>query len=99
MRVLITGHLGYIGTVLTPMAVNAGHDVVGCDTDLFRGSTFDAGGTIIDVPNIGKDVRNLEAEDLAGFDAILHLAGLSNDPLGSLNPELTYDINYRASVK
>jgi nucleoside-diphosphate-sugar epimerase/SAM-dependent methyltransferase len=99
MRILITGHLGYIGTVLTPIIVKAGHHVVGCDTDLYRQSTFSAGGTIIDVPNIGKDIRDLEAWDVHGFDAILHLAGLSNDPLGFLNPELTFDINYRASVR
>lgn len=99
MRILVTGHLGYIGTILTPMLANAGHRVVGCDIDLYRPCTFAAGGTIIDVPNLGKDVRDLEVADLMGFGAILHLAGLSNDPLGFLNPETTFDINHRASAR
>jgi nucleoside-diphosphate-sugar epimerase len=97
MRVLVTGHLGYIGTVLTPMLLREGWDVVGMDCDLYRASTFGAG--MVDVPNIQKDVRDAELEDLRGFDAVLHLAGLSNDPLGNFNPELTYDINHRASVR
>jgi nucleoside-diphosphate-sugar epimerase len=97
MRVLVTGHLGYIGTVLTPMLLRAGYEVVGMDSDLYRASTFGAG--MVDVPNIQKDVRDAELDDLRGFDAVLHLAGLSNDPLGNFNPELTYDINHRASVR
>jgi nucleoside-diphosphate-sugar epimerase len=96
MRVLLTGHLGYIGTVMTPMLLDAGHDVVGLDSDLYRSSTF--GDGIRTVPNIEKDVRDVERKDLEGFDAVLHLAGLSNDPLGDLNPDLTYEINHRASV-
>ena len=98
MRVLVTGHLGYIGTVLTPMLLREGYAVVGMDSDLYRASTF-ATGEIVDVPNIRKDVRDAEQDDLRGFDAVLHLAGLSNDPLGNFNPELTYDINHRASVR
>ncbi|HKK71101.1 MAG TPA: SDR family oxidoreductase [Candidatus Krumholzibacteria bacterium] len=97
MRVLVTGHLGYIGTVLTPMLLERGYDVVGLDSDLFRECTF--GGEIADVPNLGCDVRDVEAEQLKGFDAILHLAGLSNDPLGDYDPDLTYEINHRASVR
>src|SRR5262249_29249809 len=99
MQVLVTGHLGYIGTVLTPMLAEAGHRVVGSDSDLYRQSTFSAGGILPEVPNIGKDVRDLEVEDVLGYDAVLHLAGLSNDPLGFLNPETTFDINHRASVR
>jgi nucleoside-diphosphate-sugar epimerase/SAM-dependent methyltransferase len=99
MRIFVTGHLGYIGTVLTPMLVKAGHTVAGCDSDLYRQCTFAAGGTILEVPNLGKDVRDLEVRDLVGYDAVLHLAALSNDPLGFLNPETTFDINYRASVR
>jgi nucleoside-diphosphate-sugar epimerase len=99
MRVFVTGHLGYIGTILTPMLVKAGHSVVGCDSDLYRYSTFSAGGVLPEVPNLGKDVRDLEIEDVLGYDAILHLAGLSNDPLGFLNPEMTFELNYRASVR
>lgn len=97
MRVLVTGHLGYIGTVLTPMLSAAGHKIVGLDSDLFARCTFI--GSIPDVPTLSKDVRDVEATDLAGFDAVIHLAGLSNDPLGDYRPELTEDINYRASVR
>ncbi|AFZ44060.1 NAD-dependent epimerase/dehydratase [Halothece sp. PCC 7418] len=96
MRVLVTGHKGYIGTVLVPMLVQQGYEVVGLDSDLFRGSTFGEG--IQDIPEIEKDIRDLELSDLEGFDAVLHLAGLSNDPLGNLNPKLTYEINHLASV-
>jgi len=96
MRVLVTGHLGYIGTVMVPMLLAAGHDVVGMDSDIFEGSTFGEG--IAGVPNIKKDIRDAEASDLKGFDAVLHLAGLSNDPLGDLNPNLTFEINHLASV-
>jgi nucleoside-diphosphate-sugar epimerase len=99
MKVLVTGHQGYIGTVMAPMLVRAGHTVVGCDTDLYRRCTFAEGGSILAVPNLREDVRDLCVEDLAGFDAIIHLAALSNDPLSDLDPELTYDINHRASVR
>lgn len=96
MRVLITGHNGYIGTVLTPMLVAEGHEVVGLDTDLYRDSIF--GDAPLSVPSIQKDIRDVSPDDLDGFDAVMHLAGLSNDPLGDLNPRLTYEINHRASV-
>ena len=99
MRVLLTGHLGYIGTVLTPMLVNAGHKVTGLDSDLYSRCTYAAGGEICEVATIRKDVRDVEAADLAGFDAVLHLAALSNDPLGNLKPGLTDEINHRASVR
>ena len=97
MRVLITGHKGYIGTILAPMLMAGGHDVVGLDSDLYRRCTFGEG--IPQIPEIIKDIRDVDAPDLEGFDAVVHLAALSNDPLGNLNPELTYDINYRASVQ
>jgi len=99
MRVLVTGHLGYIGTVLTPMLVRGGHEVVGLDSDLYSRCTYSAGGEILEVPIIRKDTRDVGASDLIGFDAVLHLAALSNDPLGNLRPELTDDINHRASVR
>jgi nucleoside-diphosphate-sugar epimerase len=99
MRVLLTGHLGYIGTVLVPMLVKAGHDVVGMDSDLYSTCTYSAGGEMSQVPTILKDTRDVSADDLAGFDGIIHLAALSNDPLGDLKPDLTDDINHRASVR
>jgi nucleoside-diphosphate-sugar epimerase len=98
MRVLITGHLGYIGTVLTPMLIRAGHDVAGVDCDLYSRCTYANGGEIADVPAISKDIRDVALDDLAGFDSVLHLAALSNDPLGNLRPGLTDQINHRASV-
>ncbi|NLX10371.1 MAG: SDR family oxidoreductase [Chloroflexi bacterium] len=97
MRVLVTGHQGYIGTILTPMLLAEGHEVVGLDSDLYRECTFGEGLPVI--PELQKDVRDVELADLEGFDAVLHLAGLSNDPLGDLNPALTEEINYRASVR
>ncbi len=78
------------------MLLAAGHEVVGLDSDLYERSTF--GNGMPDIPEIRKDVRDIELADLQGFDAVLHLAGLSNDPLGNLNPDLTFDINYHASV-
>jgi nucleoside-diphosphate-sugar epimerase len=97
MKVMLTGSRGYIGTVMAPMLVQAGHEVVGVDTDLYRRSTFGAWDESI--RTMVKDVRELEAAELRGFDAVVHLAALSNDPLGDLNPQLTYDINHRASVR
>ncbi len=99
MRVLLTGNRGYIGSVMTPMLIEAGHEVVGLDADLYRRCTFAEGGRIAEVPTIVKDVRDVEARDLEGFDAVIHLAALSNDPLSDLNPDLTYAINHRASVR
>src|SRR6185437_4579968 len=99
MRVLVTGHLGYIGTVLTPMLIHAGHEVVGIDSDLYSRCTYSAGGEICDVPTIQKDVRDANVADLADFDGVLHLAALSNDPLGNLKPGLTDEINHQASVR
>lgn len=97
MRVLVTGHEGYIGTVLVPLLLSAGHEVVGLDSNLFDRCTFSEG--ISPIPSIRKDVRDVELADLDGFAGIIHLAGLSNDPLGDLNPELTYQINHIASVR
>jgi nucleoside-diphosphate-sugar epimerase len=97
MRVMITGHLGYIGTVMAPMLLAEGFDVVGLDSDLYRDCTF--GDGLRGVHELRKDIRDVEASDLRGFDAVIHLAGLSNDPLGNLNPALTYEINHVASVR
>src|SRR5215831_14263263 len=97
LRVLLTGHLGYIGVVLAPMLEQAGHDVVGLDSDLFGECDF--GPAPKPIRTTRKDIRDVEATDLEGFDAVLHLATISNDPLGDLNPECTYEINHRASVR
>ena len=97
MRVLLTGHKGYLGASLTSMLQAAGHEVIGLDSYLFADCTF--GKDIPEIQSMRKDLRDVERADLLSFDGVLHLAGLSNDPLGDLNPELTYDINYRASVR
>lgn len=97
MRILLTGHKGYIGAVAGPILTSAGHEVVGLDTDLFAGCDF--GEPISDIQEIRKDMRDVTKSDLAGFDGVLHLAALSNDPLGNLDSQLTYDINHLASVR
>jgi len=97
VRLLVTGHKGYIGTVMTPLLASSGHEVVGLDTDLFEACTFR--GPLPDVPEIRKDIRDVSRADLSGFDAIVHLAALSNDPLGDLNPALTDEINHGATVR
>ncbi len=97
MRILLTGHKGYIGAVAGPILRSAGHEVVGLDTDLFAGCEF--GEASPEIPEVRKDIRDLTKADLEGFDAVVHLAALSNDPLGDLNADLTYDINHRASVR
>ena len=97
MKVLVTGHLGYIGTILCPLLVAEGHDVVGLDSDLYERSTF--GEPPQFVTTIKKDIRDVEVEELEGYDAIIHLAGLSNDPLGDMDPDLTFEINHHASVR
>jgi nucleoside-diphosphate-sugar epimerase len=97
VRVLVTGSQGYVGVVLTRMLVERGHDVAGLDSDLFRDCTF--GGGVADIPLVRKDVRDAAVEDVEGFDAVIHLAGLSNDPLGDYRPELTAAINHEASVR
>ncbi|MFJ7240818.1 NAD-dependent epimerase/dehydratase family protein [Streptomyces olivaceus] len=97
MRVLLTGHQGYLGTVMAPVLTAAGHEVVGLDAGLFAGCVL--GPAPADPPGRRVDLRDVTAEHVAGVDAVIHLAALSNDPLGSLAPELTYDINHHASVR
>jgi nucleoside-diphosphate-sugar epimerase len=96
-RVLVTGHAGYIGQVMVKVLEDAGHAITGCDTGYYEGCDF--GPVNNRIPNLGKDVRELGSKDLLGFEAIVHLAALSNDPLGDLDRELTLEINYRASVR
>ena len=97
MRVLLTGNEGYIGTLLVPLLWARNHEVVGLDSGLFRECTLKAIRPV--EKTIRKDVRDVEARDLDGIDAVIHLAGLSNDPLGNLNPRLTYAINHQAAVR
>jgi len=96
MRVLVTGNEGYIGAVLTPMLLAEGYDVRGYDSGLFDGCDF---APLAKVPVIRKDIRAACVDDFAGIDVVIHLAALSNDPLGNLNPQITYDINHLASVR
>ena len=97
MKVVLTGDRGYIGTVLGPMLLERGHELVGIDSDLFRACTFD--GTLASYKTITKDSRDIVRADIEGADAIIHLAGLSNDPLGDYHPSLTEHINQHASVQ
>ena len=97
MRVLVTGHKGYIGTVMVPMLQQYGHSVIGIDSDLYRNSTY--GTPPLPVEEIIKDVRDIEPADLAGVDAIVALAALSNDMLGDINPDITYEVNHHACVR
>lgn len=97
MKVLVTGHTGYIGCILVPMLREAGHEVHGLDSGLFDGCDFDP--PELGVPEVRVDLRDVEREHLTGYDALINLAGLSNDPLGDLDPENTYAINHRATVR
>lgn len=97
MRVLVTGHKGYIGSTLVPMLLNRGHEVFGIDSDLYRSCNF--GAAPAEVPDLKLDVRDVSPEQLEGFDAVIHLAGLSNDPLGDYDPSLTREINEIASIR
>jgi nucleoside-diphosphate-sugar epimerase len=96
MRILVTGHAGYIGAVLVPRLRARGHDVVGLDSGLFAACTF--GPEPAPVPARSGDIRDVRVEDLRGFDAVVHLAALSNDPLGDLDPAWTHDINHAAAA-
>ncbi len=101
MKLLLTGVEGYIGCVLAPFLQARGHEVIGLDTGYYRdGWLFTERGGMPKFPaTINKDIRDVQPEDLAGFDAVVHLAELSNDPLGENTPELTYQINHLASVR
>lgn len=98
MKVLVTGTDGYIGSVMAPYLVKRGHEVVGLDTGFYRaGSLFDGYNGF--KTQMSKDTRQIQEEDLRGFDACIDLAGLSNDALGQMDPDITYDINHRGSAR
>ena len=97
MRVMVTGHDGYIGTVLVSLFKRAGHTVVGVDSGMFHQCSFTPTEVTAD-EELWLDIRDLEPRHFEGVDAVVHLAGISNDPLGDLNPETTYAINHRATV-
>jgi nucleoside-diphosphate-sugar epimerase len=97
MRILVTGHRGYIGTILVPMLLGDRNDVVGSDSGLFDECAF--GEAPREIDQLSRDVRDLGEADLVGCDAVVHLAGLSNDPLGDFNPQITDEINHRATVR
>src|SRR5690242_6714271 len=98
MKLLVTGTEGYIGVMLAPLLLERGHDVVGLDTGFYRdGWLYNRSGTF--PMRISKDIRHITGPDLRGFDAVVHMAELSNDPLGQLNPEITFEINHRGSVE
>jgi len=95
--VLVSGHNGYIGSILVPVLEHAGHEVTGLDTFFYEECTY--GPEIAAPPALRRDIRDVEAEELEGFDAVVHLAALSNDPLGDIRSDITYDINHRGSVR
>lgn len=97
MRILVTGHDGYIGYALVPLLQAAGHEVAGLDSGLF--DTCELGERGFEIDELKLDIRDVQPEDLAGFDAVIHLAAVSNDPVGDLNPDVTYEINHLASVR
>jgi nucleoside-diphosphate-sugar epimerase len=97
MKVLVTGHDGYIGAILVPLLQRAGHEVVGLDSYWFEGCTF--GESSQDVQSIRVDLRESKLDHLKGFDVVMHLAGISNDPMANLNPDCTFEINHRSSVR
>ncbi len=97
MRVLVTGHNGYIGCSLVPLLQHAGHEVIGLDSFLFADCVF--GPEPEPIPALHLDIRDVQPEHLVGFDAVVHLAGISNDPLGDLRPQTTYEINHLGTVR
>lgn len=98
MKVLVTGTEGYLGSLLPPLLMERGHEVLGVDTGYYKvGWLYN--GTTVTAKTLNKDIRHIDAEDLAGVDAIVHMAELSNDPTGQLAPNITYDINHKGSVR
>ena len=99
MNILVTGTDGYIGSLLGPLLMDRGHEVVGLDTGFYRDSALYNSRVRTTPRCINKDIRHVTMEDLLGFDAVVHLAELSNDPLGQHSPEITYKINHQGTVQ
>ena len=98
MKVLVTGTEGYLGSLLPPLLLERGHEVLGVDTGYYKvGWLYN--GTAVTAKTLNKDIRHITTEDLVGIDAIVHMAELSNDPTGQLSPTITYDINHQGSVR
>ena len=97
MKIFVTGHRGYIGSHLVDVLKQEGHTVVGCDVKLFEGCNWEP--LVAPDVDLAKDVRAVEAEDLDGCDCVMHLAAISNDPMGDLDPQITFDINRDASIR
>ncbi|AVH69899.1 NAD-dependent epimerase/dehydratase family protein [Nostoc sp. 'Lobaria pulmonaria (5183) cyanobiont'] len=97
MKILVTGTEGYIGSLLAPLLIQEGHEVIGLDTGFYKvGWLYN--GTKVTAKTLNKDIRHITIEDLQGVEAVVHMAELSNDPLGQLAPDITYDINHKGSV-
>lgn len=98
MKVLVTGTEGYLGSLLAPILMERGHEVIGVDTGFYKvGWLYN--GTDLTAKTLNKDIRHIQPEDLAGVDAVIHMAELSNDPAGQLAPHITYEINHKGSVR
>jgi nucleoside-diphosphate-sugar epimerase len=98
MKVLVTGTEGYLGCLLAPILLQKGYEVIGVDTGFYKAGWL-YNGTALTAKTLNKDIRHIEAADLQGVDAVVHMAELSNDPLGKLAPNITYDINHKGSVR
>jgi nucleoside-diphosphate-sugar epimerase len=98
MKILVTGTEGYLGCLLAPELIRRGHEVTGVDTGYYRNGWL-YNGVDVTAKTLAKDIRNITVEDLEGFDAVVHMAELSNDPLGQLAPDVTYLVNHQGSVK
>jgi nucleoside-diphosphate-sugar epimerase len=98
MKVLVTGTEGYLGSLLAPILMERGHDLIAVDTGFYKvGWLYN--GTTLTAKTLNKDIRHITAEDLEGVDAVIHMAELSNDPAGQLAPHITYEINHKGSVR